>query len=85
MVDKTELQERYDFHIAAAKELRKAYIALVNGGVQSYTIGSRSLSKFDLQKITAEIKDHEKQADSLAAQLRGGGRRKAVGIVPQDW
>ena len=85
MVDKTELKERYDFHIAAAKELRNAYIALVNGGVQSYTIGSRSLSKFDLQKITAEIKEHEKQADSLAVQLKGGGRRKTVGIIPRDW
>ncbi len=76
---------KLEFHKAALEKLRDAYLALVDGGVQSYTIGSRSLSKLDIAKIMEEIKYHEKEIGGLEAELRGGRRRKAVGIVPRDW
>lgn len=84
-MDKTEIKTRLDFHKSAADSLRKAYIALVDGGAQSYTIGSRSLTKFDLEKIHNEIKEHEKAIGELSALLNGGKRRKAVAVVPRDW
>ena len=85
MASKTEIQCRLEFHKAAVEKLREAYIALVDGGVQSYTIGSRSLTRFDLGTIMDEIKGHEKTIDELEELLKGGKRRKAVGVVARDW
>ena len=42
-MDRTELNARLEFRRAALNELRTAYLALVNGQVASYTIGSRNL------------------------------------------
>lgn len=82
---RTDMQEKITFHRAAITSLRAAYLALANGGVQSYTIGSRSLTKFDLAKITAEIAGHEKAISEAEAALRSGYRRRAVGVIPRDW
>lgn len=82
---KADAQEKLTFHRAAVKSLRAAYLALADGGVQSYTIGSRSLTKFDLGEITKEIDGHEKAIGEMEAVLRGGSRRRAVGVVPRDW
>lgn len=84
MASKEEIKIRLKFHRSAAEKLRAAYIALVDGGVASYSIGSRSLTKWDISQIMEEIKQHEKAADSLESQLAGGGRRKAVGVIPRD-
>lgn len=85
MANMTDVRIRAEFHRDAAAGLRKAYIALVDGGVQQYSIGSRSLTKLDIEKIREEIEYHEKKYDELDAALRGGSRRKAVGVVPRDW
>lgn len=85
MASREELNIRLKFHRAAAEKLRAAYIALVDGGVQSYSIGSRSLTRLDISKIMEEILQHEKEADALEEVIRGGKRRKAVGVVPRDW
>lgn len=62
-----------------------AYSKLLSGQVQSYAIGSRNLSRFDLPKIEDSIKKLEKEIDSLEEQLRGGKKRKAVGVIPRDF
>ena len=85
MANMTDMRIRAEFHKTAAQDLRKAYLALAEGGVQQYTIGSRSLTKFDLTKIREEIEYHEKRYDELDAALNGGSRRKAVGVIPRDW
>lgn len=82
---KEEIQLDIEFHRAAKKKLQEAYLAIADGGVQSYSIGSRSLTKHDLEKIRAEIAGHDKTIAELAAELNGRGRRRAVGIVPRDW
>ena len=84
MASKDELLIRLDFHRAAVEKLRAAYIALADGGVSSYTIGSRSLTRLDLEKISAEIRRHEKEIDALEALIAGGKRRKAVSVLPRD-
>jgi hypothetical protein len=53
--------------------------------VQSYSIGSRSLTKHDLAKIRDEIVEHEKAINELTAAMSGKRRRRTVGIVPRDW
>lgn len=84
-MDKVEIESRLAFHKEAVQKLRTAYINLVDGGAQSYTIGGRSLTKFDLETIRREIKEHEKAIGELSSLLSGGKRRKAVGVVPRDW
>lgn len=85
MADKKELQERLDFRKTALTAARQAYTALLSGQVQSYTIGSRNLTRLDLEKLKNEIDGLEKEIDSLAAAINGKGRRKAVGVIPRDW
>lgn len=83
-MDRTELNARLEFRRAALTELRTAYLALVNGQVASYTIGSRNLTRFDLTKLKDEITSMEKEVDALAVMATGGSRRKAVGVIPRD-
>lgn len=82
---KAEIQVDLDFHKSAKQKLQEAYLAIADGGVQSYSIGSRSLTKHDLEKIRTEIAGHDKAIGELTAILKGQRRRKAVGIVPRDW
>jgi hypothetical protein len=83
-MDKIELQDRLEFRRAALAELRRAYLALAAGQVQSYTIGSRNLTRFDITKLKAEIIEMEKDCDKLEAQVHGRSRRRAVGVIPRD-
>ncbi|HOQ07202.1 MAG TPA: hypothetical protein PLP87_05255 [Clostridiales bacterium] len=85
MADMTEIKARLQFWKDALAKLRAAYLALVEGGVQSYTIDDRSLTRFDLPKLKAEIEEAERKVDEYTAILRGRKPRKAFGIVPRDW
>ena len=85
MANMDDLKIRLEFHRSAAQKLREAYMALVDGGVSQYSIGSRSLTKLDIKTISDEITAHEKKIAGLEAQLAGGKRRKAVGVVIRDW
>ena len=42
---KAEIRYDLDFHKVAKQKLQEAYLAIAEGGVQSYSIGSRSLTK----------------------------------------
>lgn len=84
-MDKVELRARLDFWQSALSKLRSAYLALVDGGVKSYTIDDRELTRFDLPALKGEIENAEKKVDELLSELNGRKRRKAFGIVPRDW
>lgn len=60
---------------------------ILEGGVQAYGIGSRSLSRYnaDLSSIRKAISDLEDEIDALEAELAGTSRRKAVGVIIRDW
>ena len=85
MANKADLQEKISFRREALTAARDAYKALLSGQVQSYAIGSRNLTRLDLEKLKAEINELEKEIDELTAKLNGGYRRRAVGVVPRDW
>ena len=85
MATKKEIQERIDFRKTALDAAREAYTALLSGQVQSYTIGSRNLTRLDLEKLKKEIDNLEKEIDELTAKANGGARRRALGVVPRDW
>ena len=84
-MNRTIIQARLTFHQQALDKLQAAYLALVDGGVQSYSIDDRSLTRFDLPKLMEEIRKEENEVAQLTALLSGGVRRKAFGIVPRDW
>lgn len=85
MSSRAELQARLEFRRAALDEARAAYLALLRGQVQSYTIGSRNLTKFDLDELRNTVNKLEKEVDELETVLAGGKRRRAVGVIPRDW
>lgn len=85
MADVKELQERFSFRKTALTAARQAYTALLSGQVQSYAIGSRNLTRLDLEKLKKEINALEKEIDELDALISGKTRRRAVGVVPHDW
>ena len=84
-MDKVELRARLEFRQKALSKLRKAYLALLDGGVKSYTIDDRQLTRFDLPDLKNAIEQMEDEVDELEAQLKGCRPRKAFGIVPRDW
>jgi len=85
MVDKAEIRARLDFRMLLLSKLRTAYISLIDGGVKSYTIDDRQLTKFDLPEIKRQIDDLECETDQLRSQLAGKRQRKAFGVLPRDW
>lgn len=81
----SELQERIKFRKAALKELRAAYLALVDGRAQSYTIGSRTLTRLDLTDLGDEIRELEDELDELEASADGNGGRRVIPVIPMNW
>lgn len=84
VASKEVLKNRLEFRQMVLDELYAAYTELSKGRVQSYTIGSRSLTKFDLTKLMEEIREIESEVDQLSSLLNGGKRRKSIGVIPRD-
>lgn len=84
-MDKSVLQARLEFRKSVLIKLYQAYEALVSGGVKSYTIDNRQLTKLDLPALKREINAAEAEIDQLSKQISAGRPRKAFGIVPMDW
>lgn len=85
MASRETIQKRLESRKKALEEADAAYIALLSGQVQSYTIGTRNLTRLNLSELKKHISTLEKEIDELEAVLRGCSRRKAVGIIPRDW
>lgn len=85
MPSKTTITKRLEYWTGLHEKLQDAYAKLVTGGVKSYMIDDRQLTRFDLPDLLEQIETVEEKIDELEAMLNGGGPRKAVGIVPRDW
>ena len=59
-----------------------AEVAVLSG--QSYTIGSRQLTRANLAEIRQAINELEKQVDELKNKEAGAGNRKAYRITLRD-
>ena len=77
-------REQIEYQLSIKRNRLELYLKreaeMLDGGVQSYGIGSRNLARYntDLGSIRAAIKH-------LEAALNGEKPRKAVGVVPRDW
>lgn len=85
MANAVELRARLDFWQKALEKLRTAYLKLLDGGVKSYRIDDRELTRFDLPRLQDEIEAAEKKMDELTALLEGQKPRRAVAVIPRDW
>lgn len=85
MVRKKTAKAMYDYYTKLIDKLTDAKLKLLDGGVKSYTIDDRSLTRFDLDKLTAEIDDAVRKQAEYDAILNGRSPRKAFGIVPRDF
>lgn len=68
-------KQRLDLYYEAEK-------AILAG--QSYTLGSRSLTRANLMWVRLQIKELENQVAELESQAVGKGRRRAFRITPRD-
>jgi hypothetical protein len=74
------IEERLEFYYEKEKEI------LTKSGVASYTIGSRSVSRYQYSAdIKRNIEELENQRDELENLLNGHRPRKAVAVLPRDW
>lgn len=85
MASRTEIKARLSFWNTALEDMQRAYLALVDGGVKSYTIGDRQVTRLDIPDLLNKIEEAERKVDELTALLQGRSARKAFGIIPRDW
>ena len=80
-------REQIEYQLSIKRNRLELYLKreaeMLDGGVQSYGIGSRNLAA--LGSIRAAIKQLEADIEALEAALNGEKPRKAVGVVPRDW
>lgn len=70
--------------LAARLEQYIACEAAILGGAQSYTMGSRSLTRANLSEISDMIKYLEKELEAENAKVSGRGRNRMIGVIPRD-
>ena len=85
MASKEVYQERLTYWKSTLAKLMDAYAALVTGGVKSYEIDDRSLTRLDLASLKKAINDAEAKVDYYENLLGGKKPRKIVAVVPRDW
>lgn len=55
------------------------------GGAQSYSLGSRNLTRANLSEIRKMIDQLEEEIEQLVATVNGRKPRKAFAVVPRDF
>ena len=85
MISKNEAKALYEYYDKLISRLTEAKLKLIDGGVKSYTIDDRSLTRFDMDKISAEIDDAVNKRAVYKAIMNGKSTRKAVGVIPRDF
>ena len=71
MASREIIQKRLTYWEGVYEKLQEAYLALVEGGVKSYTINDRSITKFDIPNLLKQIEEVERKIDELTSMLEG--------------
>lgn len=75
-----KINERLGYYYEKEKAL------LTKDGVQSYTIGPQTVSRYQYTaNILSQIEQLEKERDNLENLLSGSSAHKSVAVVPRDW
>lgn len=84
MISKKTAKKMYNYYTERIDQLIRAQTELTSGGVKSYTIGDRQITKFDLYRLSSEIEDAVNQQAYYDAILHGRPTRGICTIVPND-
>lgn len=84
-MNQTELRARLAFWQDALTKLRKAYLALLDGGAKSYKLDDMELTRLDLTSLSKRIEEAEAKVDELTALVDGRSARRAFAVCPCDW
>ena len=84
-MNRETIQERLTYWKEQLGKLMDAYVSLVEGGVKSYEIDDRSLTRFDIPSLRKAIDTAEEKVDMYEALLNGQAPRKAFAVVPRDY
>ena len=72
-------QREYEARLELYLEAERAILE----GAQSYSIGSRSLSRAELSEVRQMISYLEKRVAEEKARESGGGKNKTLGVIPR--
>lgn len=84
-MQKEVIVQRLTYWKSTYEKLQAAYVALIEGGVKSYMIDDRQLSRWDLPDIEKLMEKAEAKINEYENLLAGASRRKAFGVIPRDW
>ena len=79
------VEERLTYWRQQLAKLMDAYTSLIEGGVKSYEIDDRSLTRFDLPSLKKAINDAEDKVAQYENLLDGLKPRRAFAVVPRDY
>jgi len=79
------VEERLNYWRQQLAKLMDAYTSLIEGGVKSYEIDDRSLTRFDLPSLKKAINDAEDKVAQYENLLDGLKPRRAFAVVPRDY
>ena len=85
MITRAEARILYEHYCRMVEKYMDAKIALLDGGVKSYTIDGRSLTRFDLDSLENLLNDALRKRAEYEAIMNGGNARKAVAVIPRDF
>lgn len=84
MIDKKTAKKMYEYYGQQIDRLIEAQTALTSGGVQSYSIGDRQITRFDVGHLSKEIEEAVKLQAKYEALMKGRPVRAMAAIVPTD-
>lgn len=84
MISKATAKKMHEYYTKQIDRLIEAQTALTSGGVKSYTIGDRQITRFDLSRLSTEIEEAVKLQAKYEAIMKGKPVRAMAAIVPTD-
>lgn len=87
MRNRTEIASRLEVKRRRLELYYQRETEMLDGGVQSYGIGSRNMARYntDLSAIRAAIKELEAEIAALEGEMEGRAPRFMQGVIPRDW
>lgn len=84
MISKATAKKMYEYYSKQIDRLIQAQEALTSGGVKSYTIGDRQITRLDLNSLSSEIEEAVKRQAYYDAIIKGKPVRAVAAIIPTD-
>lgn len=84
MISKATAKKMYEYYSKQIDRLIQAQEALTSGGVKSYTIGDRQITRYDLGSVSEEIEEAVKRQAYYDAIIKGKPVRAVAVVIPTE-